>query len=101
MNIKGGHMLTLNPTGSIIWQLLSDGRSPAQIAGRLASQFGIPPEQALADVNGFLEKLEEQHLIGPSEAEGFRVNLSSKVMGLFCTLFGKRNSQAVQDRGSK
>src|SRR5258708_31894180 len=64
MNIKGGHMITLNPIGSIVWQQLSEGRSPTQIAGRLASEFGIPPEQALADVNGFLEQLEAQHLIG-------------------------------------
>src|SRR6267378_183858 len=84
MNIKGGHMITLNPTGSIIWQQLSDGRSPTQIAGRLASEFGIPPEQALADVNVFLEQLEAQHLIEPSESQDFRVNLGPKPTGLFC-----------------
>ena len=56
MNIKGGQMLTLNPTGSIIWQQLADGASPEQIADRLSSEFGIPREQALADVNEFLEQ---------------------------------------------
>ncbi len=101
MNIKGGHMITLNPIGSIIWQQLTDGRSPAQIAGFLASDFGIPLEQALADVNEFLEQLEAQHLIGPSEPEGFRINLGPKLTGLFCTLFGKRNSHQVQERGSR
>lgn len=101
MNIKEGHMITLNPIGSIVWRHLSEGRSPTQIAGRLASEFGISPEQALADVNGFLEQLEAQHLIGPTEPEGFRVNLSARLTGLFCTLFGKRNSPAAQDRGSK
>ena len=92
---------TLNPTGSIIWQQLSDGRSPTQIAGRLASEFGIPPEQALADVNVFLEQLEAQHLIEPSESQDFRVNLGPKPTGLFSNLFGRRSSHVAQDRGPK
>src|SRR5947207_7121769 len=67
MNIKGGSMLTLNPSGSIIWQQLSDGRSPEQITSHLASEFGISREQASADVNEFLEQLEAQHLIESGE----------------------------------
>ncbi len=45
MDIKGGHMVTLNPIGSIIWQQLSDGRSPEQITDHLASEFAIPRER--------------------------------------------------------
>jgi len=70
MNIKGGHMATLNPIGSIICQQLSDGRSPEQIADRLASEFGVSREQASADVNEFLEQLEAQHLIESAESSG-------------------------------
>jgi len=94
-------MLTLNPIGSIIWQQLSDGCSPEQIAERLASVFGIGREQALTDVNEFVEQLQAQHLIGPSESQGFRVNLGPKPTGLFCNLFGRRSSHAARDRGSK
>ncbi len=94
-------MLTLNPIGSIIWQQLSDGRSPEQIAEHLALEFGISREQALTDVNEFVEQLQAQHLIGSSEPEGFRINLGPKLTGLFCTLFGKRKSHKVQERGSK
>jgi hypothetical protein len=101
MNIKGGHMITLNPIGSIIWQQLSDGRSPEQIADRLASEFGIPREQASADVNEFLEQLEAQHLIESAESSGSRKHLGPKPMGLFCNFFGRRNSQTTQARGSK
>ena len=101
MDIQGGSMLTLNPIGSIIWQQLSDGRPPEQIAERLASEFGIAREQALTDVNEFVEQLQAQHLIGPSESQDFRVNLGPKPTGLFCNLFGRRSSHAAQDRGSK
>ncbi len=101
MDIQGGSMLTLNPIGSIIWQQLSDGRSPEQIAEHLALEFGISREQALADVNEFVEQLQAQHLIEPSERQDLRVNLRPKPTGLFCNLFGRRSSHAVQDRGPK
>ena len=101
MNIKGGHMVTLNPIGYIIWQQLSDGRSPEQIAARLASEFGIPREQASADVNEFLEHLEAQHLIESAESSGSRKRLGTKPTGLFCNLFGRRNSQTTGKSGSK
>jgi hypothetical protein len=101
MDIQGGHMVTLNPIGSIIWQQLSDGRTPEQIATRLASEFGIPQEQASADVNEFLEQLEAQHLIESREVSNPRTPLGPKPAGLFCNLFRWRNSQAAQERSPK
>jgi len=101
MDIKGGHMITLNPIGSIIWQQLSDGHSQEQIAAHLASEFGISQEQASADVNEFLEQLETQHLIESAESSGSRMHLGPKPAGLFCNLFGRRNSQTTGKSGSK
>jgi len=101
MDIKGGHMLTLNLTGSMIWQQLADGRSPEEIADTISPQFGIPHEQALADVKEFLEQLESQHLISSLESECPRPSLGSKPAGLFCNLFGRRNAAAGQERDSK
>jgi len=101
MDIKGGHMVTLNLIGSIIWQQLSDRRSPEQIAARLASEFGIPREQASADVSEFLEQLEAQHLIESGESADSRRHLGAKPTGLFCNLFGRRSSHVAQERGSK
>lgn len=91
-------MLTLNPTGSTIWQLLSDGRTPVQIAAHLAAEFGISHEQACADVNEFLEKLKAQQLIETDEAFDSRMPLGLKPVGLFCNLFGKHRSPTVQER---
>ncbi len=101
MDIKGGHMVTLNPIGSIIWQQLSDGHSPEQIAAHLASEFGISREQASDDVNEFLEQLGAQHLIESAESSGSRRHLGPKPTGLFCNLFGRRSAPARQERGSK
>jgi len=93
-------MLTLNPIGSIIWQQLSDGRSPEQIAEHLALEFGISREQTLTDVNEFVEQLQAQHLIEPRSGKIPRKS-RPKPTGLFCNLFGRRSSHAVQDRGPK
>jgi hypothetical protein len=101
MNIKAGHMITLNLTGSMIWQQLADGRSAEQIADTLSPQFGISREQALADVKEFLEQLESQHLIAPLESESPCPSLGAKPTGLFCNLFGRRNAPVGEERGSK
>ncbi len=94
-------MITLNLTGSIIWQQLADGRSPEQIADTLSPQFGIPREQALVDVNEFLERLETQHLIGRSDSVSPCPRLGPKPAGLFCKLFGRRNAPVGQEQGPK
>jgi hypothetical protein len=101
MNIKGGHMVTLNPTGSVIWQQLSEGHSREQIATHLASEFGISQLQASADVNEFLEELQAQHLVESAESSGSRIRLGRKPTELLCNLFGRRNSHTEEGRGSK
>lgn len=101
MNIKRGSMLTLNPTGSMIWQRLSEGHTPTQIAAQLASEFGISREQASADVNEFLEQLEAHHLIESGESPDSSRQLGAKPTSLFCNLFGKRSFLRAPDRGSK
>ena len=99
MDIRGGHMITLNPVGSIIWQQLSDGRSAEEIAEHLSSRFSVPREQTLADVNEFFEKLQAQHLIDPSEPP--HTSFSFRPSGLFCNLFGSRSSRTAGERSSK
>jgi hypothetical protein len=101
MDIQGGSMLTLNPIGSIIWQQLSDGRSPELIAEHLASEFGIARERALSDVKDFVQQLEGHHLIQQSDSESSPTKLGQRPEGLFCNLFGGRRSNTVQDRGAK
>ena len=94
MDISGGLMFNLNPVGSIIWQQLSEGCSLEQIAIRLATDFGIPREQALADVNEFVQQLETQHLLNPSDSEDSRPKPEPSLKGLVCNLFRWGNAQA-------
>ena len=101
MDIEGGVMLTLNPVGSIIWHLLSDGRTPEQIAQRLALEFGISCEQALTDVNEFLQQVKAQHLLDLSESEVPRTRLGKRLSDRCWNVFGRGSPSAVQDRRSK
>ena len=41
-----------------LWAALSEWRSEAELAAELRERFGIPEEQATADVHEFLEQLD-------------------------------------------
>ncbi len=92
-------MLTLNPIGSIIWQQLNEGCSMEEIAILLAGDFGISRERALADVTEFVEQLEAQNLLYPSDIEDARRKPAPWLRGLVCNLFGRRDSR-ISDRSS-
>lgn len=52
-------MIKLNSTGSRIWRGIEAGDNEADIAGNLANEYGIDPEQALADVKAFIARMRE------------------------------------------
>ncbi|HEU4743278.1 MAG TPA: PqqD family protein [Meiothermus sp.] len=53
-------MYSLNRTGGIVWRNLAD---PQRAEEELARAYGIPPEQAEADVRALLERLLARDLI--------------------------------------
>lgn len=52
-------MIKLNSTGSRIWRGIEAGDNEADIAGNLANEYGIDPEQVLADVKAFIARMRE------------------------------------------
>lgn len=52
-------MIKLNSTGSKIWRGIEAGDNETAIADNLASEYGIDPKQALADVNAFIARMHE------------------------------------------
>ena len=52
-------MIKLNSTGSKIWRGIEAGDNEAAIAGNLANEYGIDPEQTLADVKAFIARMRE------------------------------------------
>ena len=47
----------LNDTGAFLWEGLCRGTPEEELARQLAGEGDVPPEEALADVRGFLEEL--------------------------------------------
>jgi len=94
LNIKGAHMVALNPIASIVWQQLCEGRSLEEISIRLADDFGISRDLALADVNEFVQQLETQNLIDPLVIENTREKPESWLRHLIHNLVGGREFTA-------
>ena len=66
LDILHGQMFRLNFVGSRILELLKQGLAEPAIAEQLAREFEIGHAMAEADVSGFVEMLEEHHLLIPS-----------------------------------
>lgn len=62
VNVASGTSVALNGTGTFIWQRLAS-ESENEIARAMADEFGVPVEQALCDVNEFVELLREKSFV--------------------------------------
>lgn len=98
MDISQGQMFSINPIGSRIWQELHDGRSPEEIAEAIVTDFGISQEQALNDVNEFVQQLDGQELIRSSKPQGIPDKLDAGSKGLFGKLLRWRTPRARRCR---
>ena len=52
-------MLTLNESGLMLWRLLEKGSTPEALAHALVEEYEVTFDQALVDVNEYIEKLNE------------------------------------------
>ena len=57
LNFNG--MLTLNETGCMLWNLLKQGSTREALATALTDEYDVTFEQALADVDEYLSKLDK------------------------------------------
>lgn len=64
LNFDG--MLTLNDSGAMLWEHLEPGSSRETLAQALTEHYEVSYEQALCDVDDFMEKLLQA---GCAEAE--------------------------------
>jgi hypothetical protein len=56
-------VVTLNPVGARIWELLDGRRDVDTIAGAISEEYEVEPETARADVDEFIRGLEEAKLV--------------------------------------
>ena len=61
-------MVTLNPVGTLVWQLLDDDRTCAELSTLLLPKVrGVTPEQLEIDVASFLHDLVEAGVVTTSD----------------------------------
>ena len=63
LDLRSNAYLSINQSGTALWELLVDGSTPATMEARLVSDFGVDDDQARADVKAFVAMLDEQGLL--------------------------------------
>jgi hypothetical protein len=68
LNIELARYYETNAVGGLIWELLDEPRTVADIVDRVVARFRVDPEQCQADVLKFLEALGKSGLLARAEA---------------------------------
>lgn len=63
LDLRTSTYLSLNASGSVLWQALNDGATASQLADLLVDRFGITRERAEMDVTDFLDMLRGRDLV--------------------------------------
>jgi hypothetical protein len=63
LDIERDSMLTINSTGSYVWERLKQGKQIDEIICELASETGADPITVDLDVRAFLDELKSRHLL--------------------------------------
>jgi hypothetical protein len=56
-------LYTLNPVGSVLWDLMSKGCTLSEMVRRVCDEFEVSAAQARQDIEGFLDSMIEEKLI--------------------------------------
>lgn len=63
LDLRSNAYLSINESGTALWEMLVDGSKPATMVDRLSSEFGIDESRARADVEAFVATLRERELL--------------------------------------
>jgi hypothetical protein len=63
VNLKTSRIYALNPTGTRLWELLSEGRGVADIEATLLGEFDIEPAELGHEVDRLLGEMAQAGLI--------------------------------------
>jgi hypothetical protein len=63
LDLTGGEYYALNTVGARIWEELVGGKTPAEIARVLASEFQVEPDRAMQDCLALTNELVARRLL--------------------------------------
>jgi hypothetical protein len=64
LDLRSNAYLSINPTGTALWQMLVDGSTSATMEARLVADYGVEAERARTDVEEFVAMLTDQGILG-------------------------------------
>jgi len=79
MSARNSTLFTLNPVGTIIWQS-ADGKTPLAeiVEQKICAEFEVDPEEALKDVESFVNDLASHGIIVVSDVP---ISLANPALG--------------------
>ena len=69
VNFQNSFFYNLNPEGTFIWERCDGQHTLEQIAGELAEEYEVSPEEAVRDCREFIDSLVEQGLLQWSDTK--------------------------------
>jgi hypothetical protein len=63
LDLEAGTYYSLNAVGATVWQGIADGETSETIAARIAGDYDITAERALADIGALIGDLAEKGLV--------------------------------------
>ncbi len=63
LDVEQGIVVTLNPVGGRIWQLLSQGETADRACQIIAAEYQVREEMVAKDVTEFIDQLAKQRLL--------------------------------------
>jgi len=63
LDLERSEYLLVNRTGAVLWQLLVDGASPAEMADRLIDRYQLDQTVVRADIKAFIAGLASRQLL--------------------------------------
>ena len=63
LDLEGSRYLAINRTGTLLWPLLAQGATRAQLVETLTNEWEIEPRQATRDIDEFCAQLDAEGLL--------------------------------------
>ena len=63
LSLETQRYYTLNETGSRVWELVNDGKTPDEIAQAISEEWNVGRDEALDYVRSFLDELHAEGLV--------------------------------------
>ena len=63
LDLRGSRYLSINRSGTVLWPLLAEGATTAQLVTKLTSECAASESDAIRDVDAFCARLEAEGLL--------------------------------------